>query len=1445
MNNKVKSDDLFAVIAAQRPKEQAGLIIPPPPPRPEHGLPVQSEVAPLARFQPRPIMTPVDMAGELGKLRERFAPFLQNLVPILSPTRLGLKLESFQWRVETMADQADFTHVLSGGGVWERVQIPHFGGPLGRAVTYYRTPFEVTAEMQAKGRLFVCFKGVDYKAHVFINGHYMGSHEGFFAPFEFDFTAQARLGNNTIVIKVENDAICGGNTSWGENGMEFFEGDKIYAATGPGYDDPEVGWHHCPPGMGIYQEVRIEARAGLFIHDLFVRPLPAENRAEAWVELWNCDIHPKSAKLTLSVFGQNFEATLCEDREFSLPGTLGPRVNYYRLNLEIPEPRLWDLDTPWLYQLQAKLYNPAGQLLDAAACQFGMRSFRMDIENEPRGRMTLNGREIRLRGANTMGFEQQDVMKQDWAQLIDDILLAKLCNMNFWRLTQRPVQSEVYDYCDRLGLMTQSDLPLFGMLRRSQFAEGMRQAGEMERLIRSHPCNIMVSYINEPFPTIWGLKLWRHLARHELESFFLACDQAVHLENPDRVIKAVDGDYDPPGPGLPDNHCYCGWYNGHGLDLGKLHRGYWQRIKPGWMFGCGEFGTEGLDFVDLMRRRYPSTWLPQTPEEERVWSPSQIVKTQTDRFHFTWFDTQHSLEDWVNASQTHQAWSVRIMTEAMRRDSRLNTCAIHLFIDAFPAGWVKAIMDVERRPKPAFFTYREALTPLMVNLRSDRFACFSGETVEMEAWVCNDTSSQPQGARLAYRLELGGQSMAGGWSAAQVPVCSSACQGLLRFNIPAVTTRGIATVRLALLAADDSVMHDTSLELNVFPPPVEDLSSVRVAILGVPDGKAATLACDLGIVAGTWTPGQEAVDTILADDLAVVIEAAGELRAVVQKGTKVVILEIAAGEQSLFEDKIVCKECGMNPVQFVSRATGHSLVAGFEPDDFKFWYDAVLGYPSPLLERTFTVDGWSPILVTGQGGWGSDWFPALAAAEKRDGKGFWRICNVKLAGRIQGNPVASVFARRLLAPDVENRPKPEVFLLHPGHPATQLDGCVVTPDKSGLLSFVSQEPCRSVVVLKAGAPLMIVEQQGLTAKLRLGWDGTLGYSLYALEVEIMAPGEGWVRLAVVPVPVGKSQSNTVFAARGSRFPDTPAAFQKWQQKWQAKLASLLMKGGFPARVPLAVEVLETEVRPLYTLRRVRYQTQSDRSNTLLLALPKKGPGPVPLLITLHGHEATWGEADARAFTLGHDDDFCAYFAARGWAVVQPATMNHTLQHTGWTLQGEWTWDAMVALDYATGLSGVDARRVAVCGLSSGAHLAMNLLALDGRVRAGVVGCILSTWHHYRERMRIPPHCDCGIYSQLGGRLEQCDWAALAAPKPVQFQHGRRDACYCPGADPALLDVVWNTAVMPEDEFAAVFAEVERAYQLAGVAGNVKRYLHGEGHRVDNLAAWEFLERHNG
>lgn len=421
------------------------------------------------------------------------------------------------------------------------------------------------------------------------------------------------------------------------------------------------------------------------------------------------------------------------------------------------------------------------------------------------------------------------------------------------------------------------------------------------------------------------------------------------------------------------------------------------------------------------------------------------------------------------------------------------------------------------------------------------------------------------------------------------------------------------------------------------------------------------------------------------------------------------------------------------------------------------------------------------------------------------------------------------------------------------HGGNRIEGLSHIELKSNTLILNASETGTRLVVLRATEPTQVESATGANVTLKPGWDGTLGYSLYGLELNISAPGRIVVALACTPPPTRPAVDDPEdlraylkdLDSRRSRFPDERDAFLNWRFEHRKNLVALLMGGGAPDRVPPEGKTLSLESFPKFDLERVAYRSRPGRDTQLLLALPR-GVAHPPLLVALHGHEAPWGEADAAAFKSGHPDDFCAYFAERGWAVLQPATLDHDLQDKAWTLQGEWTWDAMTALDFVVENRDIDPERIAVCGLSTGAHLAMNLLALDERVKAGVVGCILSTWNHYRKRFRIPPHCDCGIGFQLPSLLnEQCDWAALAVPKPVQFQHGRLDAAFCPGADPSLLNLAWNTATMPEAEYEAMFGEVRRAYRILGAADEVATRVHGGKHQVDNEAAYAWLDRSLG
>ena len=415
------------------------------------------------------------------------------------------------------------------------------------------------------------------------------------------------------------------------------------------------------------------------------------------------------------------------------------------------------------------------------------------------------------------------------------------------------------------------------------------------------------------------------------------------------------------------------------------------------------------------------------------------------------------------------------------------------------------------------------------------------------------------------------------------------------------------------------------------------------------------------------------------------------------------------------------------------------------------------------------------------------------------------------------------------------------------HKANQIEGFTDISMKGGRLSFESGSRREGFIVIESDAPLLLKSTQNVVASLSPGWDGTLGYKLYGIRLKVAQPGTVEVRLQIIeppdqPIPTTLEEIEKFknqLDLRPSKFPGRKPGFSRWQNRYRDSLAGKLMGGGLPDQMPADVVIEFEKEYENFHLYFFSYQSLEDRRNKALLSIPKNIE-KVPLLVALHGHETTWGMADSAAFGMGHIDNFCAYFANRGWAVLQPATMNHQLQHSGWTLQGEWTWDAMAAIDICSSYPSIQMEQMAVIGLSTGGHLAMNLLALDQRIKAGVVGCVLSTWNHYEKRFRIPLHCDCGISQQLSPIMEQCDWAALASPKPVQFQHGLQDVSFCPGADEQLLDLKWNTGVMPAAEYEAMFTEISRAYDIYKKKEYVTTIYHKGPHSIDNEKAFDWL-----
>ena len=126
------------------------------------------------------------------------------------------------------------------------------------------------------------------------------------------------------------------------------------------------------------------------------------------------------------------------------------------------------------------------------------------------------------------------------------------------------------------------------------------------------------------------------------------------------------------------------------------------------------------------------------------------------------------------------------------------------------------------------------------------------------------------------------------------------------------------------------------------------------------------------------------------------------------------IIKLDIGEHYIAGEKVIVKPCGMLPLHFVSRNTGHRAVKEFSPYDFSYWYNKKKDMITPVLETTFEAEGFTPILTSGNIDKNGKWKKTLACAEKIYKGKRYIICQLDLRCE---NPVAAKFINNISSAD--------------------------------------------------------------------------------------------------------------------------------------------------------------------------------------------------------------------------------------------------------------------------------------------------------------------------------------------------------------------------------------------------------------------------------------------
>ena len=346
--------------------------------------------------------------------------------------------------------------------VWERTH------PDAEGVGFYRKVFTVPSEW-AQRVLYLRFGGASYRTEVWLNDHFLGSHEGAYTPFWFDATAAARIGaENELVVRVA-----------GLSRKTDVDGQPLQQAPAS-----KQSWYYIE--SGLWGDVTLEAVPLLSCHDVVIQPDLRREAVGVEIAIRNAHPGPRLVELSLGVRSPAGDAA-CDRRERV---TIPPGVARFAYRLDLPRPQRWSCESPHLYRLVTEL-GEGGEAIDRRVTTFGMRDFA--VRN---GQFFLNDEPIYLRGVLLQPNYPVGLVAPPTREMMErEISLMKDAGFNMIRAHLRPAPPGYLDLTDEMGMLVYAESSL------AWIRESPRWLDHASREIRA----LIERDRNHPSVVIWGI----------------------------------------------------------------------------------------------------------------------------------------------------------------------------------------------------------------------------------------------------------------------------------------------------------------------------------------------------------------------------------------------------------------------------------------------------------------------------------------------------------------------------------------------------------------------------------------------------------------------------------------------------------------------------------------------------------------------------------------------------------------------------------------------------------------------------------------------------------------------------------------------------------------------------------------------------------------------------
>lgn len=405
-------------------------------------IPFQSGI-PYGSFEKQKSRSIIDLAGSWKKQRfnavdqltlaKRDAQGLQNIITEANNRQLK-NYDDSSW--ETKAIPA----VENNMNAYQKAPEYYEDG------VWYRRKFFVESN-KADQVALLKFYAANYVTDVWVNGTYIGWHEGGYTSFMFDISNAIVAGDtNTIAVRIDN--------------IKWKTRNDIVPYTIP-------DWFNY---TGIVHDVYVEFTDPISVSRADVVTTATFGDFDLRLLLWNPKKANKSLTVSVSAYDVNLSSAtyktelvsdmlggktnLTGSTDFQL-STNGDSVIAVLKQLTIPGAKLWAPQKPNLYALNIKVYDGA-KLLDEFVTQIGIR------------KVEVAGNKINLNGVPTFftavaRHEDHPTYGRSIPKsiIVSDIEKVKSVNASQLRTAHYPNHPFTYLMTDRVGVSVMEEIPVW------------------------------------------------------------------------------------------------------------------------------------------------------------------------------------------------------------------------------------------------------------------------------------------------------------------------------------------------------------------------------------------------------------------------------------------------------------------------------------------------------------------------------------------------------------------------------------------------------------------------------------------------------------------------------------------------------------------------------------------------------------------------------------------------------------------------------------------------------------------------------------------------------------------------------------------------------------------------------------------------------------------------